>query len=241
MKKRLCLLLVLVMVFALTACGEKDEQTKDKIEDTTKETEILQPAEDDSQTLTREEQDALDHALELLQTIPYSREGLISQMVYDGYEETVAAAAADRTGLDWKEQAVKAAEEYVKYLPMSRTGLAQMLEYDRFTADEAAHAMEHLENTDWDAEADEAVTNFLRQGVSKLGLEETLAFQGFTPEQIGKAMGKTVDVDWDKQAVLCAEGYLEAMEFDRDGLIGQLKYEGFTTDQAEFAADQCGF
>ena len=53
MKKRLCLLLVLVMVFALTACGEKDEQTKDKIEDITKETEILQPAEDDSQTLTR--------------------------------------------------------------------------------------------------------------------------------------------------------------------------------------------
>ena len=129
----------------------------------------------------------------------------------------------------------------IHYHMMSRSGLAQMLEYDLFTAEEAAYAMEQLADVDWDAEADEAVTNLLRQGVSKLGLEETLEFQGFTPQQISKAMEKTQDVDWDAQAVLCAEGYLEAMEFNRDSLIGQLKYEGFTTAQAEYAADQCGF
>jgi hypothetical protein len=64
----------------------------------------------DGTALTREEQDALDHAHALLETIPYSREGLISQMVYDGYEEMTAAAAADRLALDWKAQALKCAE-----------------------------------------------------------------------------------------------------------------------------------
>lgn len=236
MKKWICLMLALVLALSFTACGEKDAQD----EETTKATETAGDTQP-TQTLTKEEQDTLDHALALLQTIPYSREGLISQMVYEGYDEQAAIAAADRTGMNWKEQALKCAEEYVQYLPMSRSGLAQMLEYDLFTAEEAAYAMEQLADVDWDAEADEAVTNLLRQGVSKLGLEETLEFQGFTPQQISKAMEKTQDVDWDAQAVLCAEGYLEAMEFTRDSLIGQLKYEGFTTAQAEYAADQCGF
>lgn len=237
MKKWMCLLLALVTVFSLTACGDQDEKREEETQNSTQTTGDTQPAE----TLTREEQDALDHALELLETIPYSREGLISQMVHDGYAEAAAAAAVDRTGLDWKEQAVKSAEEYVKYLPMSRTGVAQMLEYDRFTPDEVAYAMEQLNDVDWDMEADEAVEKYLQQGVSKRSLEENLEFQGFTPEQIRKAVTKTADVDWDKQAVLCAKGYLEAMEFTRDSLIGQLKYEGFTTAQAEYAADQCGF
>lgn len=237
MKKLLCLILALVAAFSLTACGEQAEQTEPQPENTTPTTGATQPTE----PLTREEQDALDYALALLETIPHSREGLISQMVYDGYDEMAAAAAADRTGADWKAQAAKSAGEYVLHLGVSRTGVAQMLEYERFTADEIAYAMEQLNGVDWDAEADQAVEKHLKQGVSKLGLESALEFQGFTQEQISKAVGKTADVDWDTQAVLCAKGYLEAMEFTRDSLIGQLKYEGFTTAQAEYAAQQCGF
>ena len=48
-------------------------------------------------------------------------------------------------------------------------------------------------------------------------------------------------MDWNDQAVLCAKGYLEAMEFTRESLLDQLRYEGFTFAQAEYAADQCGF
>ena len=236
MKKWLCRMLALVMVFSLTACGEKAEPKEDQTENTAQTTGDTQPGEE----LTREEQAALDHALVLLETIPHSREGLISQMVYDGYDEMAAAAAADRTGADWKAEAVRSAGEYVLHLGVSRTGVAQMLEYERFTADETAYALEQLADVDWDAEADQAVEKHLEQGVSRLGLEEVLEFDGFTPEQVRKAMGKTGDVDWDAQAVLCAKGYLEAMEFTREELIGQLKYEGFTTAQAEHAAAQCG-
>ena len=237
MKKWPCLLLALVMVFCLTACGEKDEKTEEGTQNTTQAAESGKP----SDVLTKEEQDALDHALELLETIAYSRNGLINQMVYEGYDEAASAAAADHTGLDWKEQALKSAREYLHYLPMSLTGVAQMLEYDLFTPEEASYALEQLTDVDWDAEADEAVAYLLKQGVSRVGLEENLQSRGFTREQISKAVGKTGDVDWNDQAVLCAKGYLEAMEFTRESLLDQLRYEGFTFAQAEYAADQCGF
>ncbi len=40
-----------------------------------------------------------------------------------------------------------------------------------------------------------------------------------------------------EQAVMSAESYLEFSDFSRAGLIGQLKYEGFSTKVAEFAVD----
>ena len=44
-----------------------------------------------------------------------------------------------------------------------------------------------------------------------------------------------------KEAVKKAEQYLEMMGFSRSGLIEQLEFEGFTTEEATYAADQLGF
>lgn len=43
-----------------------------------------------------------------------------------------------------------------------------------------------------------------------------------------------------EQAILSAEGYLFMGGFSRSGLIGQLEYEGFSTDDATFAVDVMG-
>lgn len=40
-----------------------------------------------------------------------------------------------------------------------------------------------------------------------------------------------------EQAVISADGYLFMGGFSRSGLIGQLEYEGFSTDDATFAVD----
>jgi hypothetical protein len=40
-----------------------------------------------------------------------------------------------------------------------------------------------------------------------------------------------------EQAVISADGYLTMGGFSRSGLIGQLEYEGFSTDDATFAVD----
>nr|WP_300185932.1 Ltp family lipoprotein [uncultured Agathobaculum sp.] len=43
-----------------------------------------------------------------------------------------------------------------------------------------------------------------------------------------------------KNALGAAENYLSFMAFSRSGLIGQLEYDGYTTEEATYAADNCG-
>lgn len=43
-----------------------------------------------------------------------------------------------------------------------------------------------------------------------------------------------------KNALKSAESYLDFSAFSYNGLIGQLEYEGYTTEEATFAANNCG-
>lgn len=42
-----------------------------------------------------------------------------------------------------------------------------------------------------------------------------------------------------KNVLAAADDYLSIMSFSRSGLIEQLEYEGYTTDEATYAADNC--
>ena len=46
--------------------------------------------------------------------------------------------------------------------------------------------------------------------------------------------------DWTEQALRCALQYLNYTAFSYDGLIDQLKYEGFSKAEATYGADNCG-
>ena len=43
-----------------------------------------------------------------------------------------------------------------------------------------------------------------------------------------------------KNALRSANSYLNALAFSYDGLIKQLEYEGYSTEDATYAADHCG-
>jgi hypothetical protein len=47
-------------------------------------------------------------------------------------------------------------------------------------------------------------------------------------------------VDWKEQAALSAENYLSMQAFSREGLIQQLKFEGYTQAEAEYGVKQAG-
>ncbi len=49
-----------------------------------------------------------------------------------------------------------------------------------------------------------------------------------------------VTVDWNEQAAKKAESYLDFTAFSRSSLIDQLKFEGFTAEQAEYGVSQTG-
>ena len=47
-------------------------------------------------------------------------------------------------------------------------------------------------------------------------------------------------MDWNEQAAKSAQSYLDTMPFSRQGLIDQLEFEGFTTQQAIHGVNTTG-
>lgn len=95
----------------------------------------------DSQPTTGEK-NALRSAGSYLDTMPFSYNGLIEQLEYEGYSHSEAVYGADNCGADWNEQAVKMAASYLDTMSFSRTGLIEQLEYEGFTHDQAVYGVE---------------------------------------------------------------------------------------------------
>lgn len=93
-------------------------------------------------SLTMGQKNALDSADNYLEIMPFSYDGLIDQLSYDGYTEEDARFAADNCGADWKEQAVKSAANYLEIMSFSKDGLIEQLEYDGYTNDQAVYGAE---------------------------------------------------------------------------------------------------
>lgn len=82
---------------------------------------------------------ALKSAKNYLSIMPFSYEGLIEQLEFEGYSHLEAVYGADNCDADWYEQAVKSAENYLDIMSFSYEGLIEQLEYEGFTHDQAVY------------------------------------------------------------------------------------------------------
>lgn len=85
---------------------------------------------------------ALKEARNYLSVMPFSYEGLIEQLEYEGYSHSEAVYAADNCGADWYEQAVRAARNYLDIMAFSRSGLIEQLEYEGYTHEQAVYGVD---------------------------------------------------------------------------------------------------
>ena len=90
---------------------------------------------------TMGQRNAVAEAKSYLKYQAFSRQGLIDQLVYEGYSLDDSTYGADNAGADWYEQAVKTAASYLKYSAFSSQGLLDQLLYEGFTPDEAQHGV----------------------------------------------------------------------------------------------------
>ena len=91
---------------------------------------------------TLEQTNALTAAKLYLSTMPFSYEGLIDQLEFEGYSYSAAKYGADNCGANWNQQAAKAAKLYLDTMPFSRSELIKQLEYDKFTHEQAVYGVE---------------------------------------------------------------------------------------------------
>lgn len=90
---------------------------------------------------TAAQRNARRQAESYIRSMPFSREGLIKQLAYEGYSAEDAAYGADNIVVDWNEQAARQAAQYLESMPFSRQGLYDQLIYEGYTPEQAEHGV----------------------------------------------------------------------------------------------------
>jgi len=151
----------------------KDEDTSDE------------DSSDDSDpvTISTGKGNVFDRAKSYLQSSNFSYQGLIDQLVYEGYTESEAKAAVDNCGADWNEQALGKAKSYLRTSAFSYSGLKEQLEYEDFTDSQAQYGVDNC-GADWNEQAAKKAKSYMNmKNYSRSELIDQLEFEGFTYSQ----------------------------------------------------------
>lgn len=87
--------------------------------------------------LSVSQQNAVRKAEQYLNTMAFSRQGLIDQLVYEGYPIEDATFGVDYPQTDWNAQAAAKAQNYLDTMPFSRQSLIEQLVYEGFSQEQA--------------------------------------------------------------------------------------------------------
>lgn len=142
------------------------------------------------QAATTGENNALARAKSYLETMPFSKKGLIKQLKYEGYTSKEAKYAASKCGANWKNQAVAKAKTYLSTMPFSKKGLIKQLKYDGYTDTEAKYGVSKCK-ANWKEQAVKKAKSYLStMSFSKQSLINQLKYDGFTDKEAKYAVKK---------------------------------------------------
>ena len=80
---------------------------------------------------------AVAEASSYLEYSSFSRQGLIDQLVFEGFTTAQSTFGVDAQVVDWNAQAVAMAGDYLEYSSFSRQGLIDQLVFEGFTTAQA--------------------------------------------------------------------------------------------------------
>lgn len=91
--------------------------------------------------LTVSQQNAIGKAQDYLDTMYFSKSGLVEQLVFEDFSKADATFAVNHIKVDWNEQAAGKAKDYLGTMHFSRGGLIEQLEFDGFTRAQATYGV----------------------------------------------------------------------------------------------------
>jgi ABC-type transport system involved in multi-copper enzyme maturation permease subunit len=107
--------------------------------------EIKVNAETNSETkMTISQINAIAKAKMYLNTMAFSKKGLITQLEYEGFSEKDAYFAVNNIKVNWEEQAINKAKMYLNTMAFSKKGLIDQLIYEGFTEYQAVCAVNEI-------------------------------------------------------------------------------------------------
>jgi hypothetical protein len=124
-------------ITGLLADGEAPEKQANKKENE----DSKQTPKNTSPSLTSPQKNAVRQAKQYLSLKGFSRDGLIYQLSFNGFDEADSAIALDSMNIDWSEQAARSAKSYLDLMGFSCTGLIQQLTSvaEKFSLDQARY------------------------------------------------------------------------------------------------------
>lgn len=144
----------------------------------------------EAQAATTGENNALSKAKSYLDTMPFSKKGLIKQLKFDGFSSKEAKYGANKCGANWKKQAEAKAKKYLSTMAFSKKGLIKQLKYDEFTNKEAKYGVNRCK-ANWKEQAVKKAKSYLNtMSFSKQGLINQLKYDGFTDAEAKYAANK---------------------------------------------------
>ena len=255
MKRMLSLLLAAaLLVGVLAACGaaparDDGETTESAAEDPAPDAEEGTDPEEDA---AKEDPAETDTAEEDSGNLADILQGVLDQaddtsVALTGGADIPADATAEEA------EALESALSYLSFMAFSRQGLQEQLEFEGHSSEAAAYAVEHC-GADWMEQAARSAGQYLNtMAFSKEGLPDQLEYEGFSAEEaaygVEQAYGAAAVAPSDggsgvsvgqANALASAQQYLDFMAFSYTGLIEQLEYEGYSAEEATYAADNCG-
>ncbi len=152
-----------------------------------------------------------------------------------------------------QKQALKKASSYLSLSAFSHSGLIKQLQYNDFSEEDATYAADNC-GADWKEQALKKSENYMSlSSFSKDGLIKQLKYDGFSDEEASYAAEIVFEGSGDgsenedsgvgvsaENALEKAKTYLALSAFSYSGLIKQLNYDGFSEEDATYAADNCG-
>ena len=147
------IIVVLVVIIIAISCGSGDDEESTSTNDTNTTT-TEEATEPDEPEMTMAQENAYNSAKNYIDTMHFSKKGLMEQLTSDygeGYEKKDARFAIkllEKKGeVNWKEEAVEAAESYLEMQSFSKQGLLEQLTSDYgegFTEKQAKYAVDKV-------------------------------------------------------------------------------------------------
>ena len=135
------LLVLCLMLTMFVACDSGYDYNSSQVNNGNNEQKIDKESEN---TMTIGQKNALKKAESYLKFSAFSKQSLIDQLEFEGFEQDDILFAVGNVKVDWKEECYDKAMSYLEYSSFSKQGLIDQLEFEGFTAEEIEYAIEKV-------------------------------------------------------------------------------------------------
>ena len=179
--------------------------------------------------------EAIEYIVENIEYNYCSFSQLLSELLNEGFDESVSISAIEACEIDWNLQALKYVKEIIDDPYYSYKALIKELISEKFTDEQAKYAADNC-GINWNEQAVKCINENFNDNdtVTPSEIRDELECAEFEEENIQYAI-KKCKINWNDQAVKNAKNYRKEECYLAEEIVEMLmEDDGFTSSQAQY-------